>query len=294
MKTIALTTAGAALLTSIPSVLGHGYIVDPAAQWTQGYPSNGYGSTLDNKIFGEVDGGKYGYGPNGSVNIIKEKLSTTGGGSLKALISKNQKLYNDKVDPECGLTAFKDSARSKLPASQLEFTGFTHPGPCEVWCDDTKVLFDYNCQAKYPDIPAKIPYDESKCSGANRLTIHWIAVHGEPWQVYTDCVYLEGGSGGAATPSSGGGGASTVDTGSESSSTETTTTGPPSNASPSTNSSPSTNASPSTNTSPSTNSSPSISTTSTATTAPSTTTTEETGNEAEAPSAPSTKCARRQ
>ncbi|KAG1703566.1 hypothetical protein DVH05_007510 [Phytophthora capsici] len=294
MKTIALTTAGAALLTSIPSVLGHGYIVDPAAQWTQGYPSNGYGSTLDSKVLGEIDGGKYGYGPNGTVKFIKEKLPTTGGGSLKALISKNQKLYNDKVDPECGLTAFKDSARSKLPASQLEFTGFTHPGPCEVWCDDTKVLFDYDCQAKYPDIPAKIPYDESKCSGANRLTIHWVAVHGEPWQVYTDCVYLEGGSGGAATPSSGGGGASTVNTGSESSSTETTNTAPSSNASPSTNSSPSTNASPSTNTSPSTNSSPSTSTTSTTTTAPSTTMTEETGNEAEAPSAPSTKCARRQ
>lgn len=38
-------------------------------------------------------------------------------------------------------------------------------------------------------------YDESKCANANRLTIYWVAMHGSPWQVYTDCVWLEGGSG---------------------------------------------------------------------------------------------------
>ncbi|EEY56114.1 uncharacterized protein PITG_08892 [Phytophthora infestans T30-4] len=262
MKIIALVAAGAAILTSIPSVHGHGYIVDPAAQWTQGYPSNGYGSTIDSKVFGEIDGGKYGYGPNGAINIIKANLATKGGGSLGALIAKNQKLYSSEVDPDCGLTTFKDSARSKLPASQLEYTGFTHPGPCEVWCDDTKVLFDYDCQTKFPGSPSKIPFDESKCAKANRLTIYWLAVHGEQWQVYSDCVWLEGGSGKGEPPSTVGAGASTVAAGSGSSSTQTTTPTPASNASPSTNST-----------------SPSTSTTNAATNAPATNS-DEIGNEA--------------
>ncbi|KAG2787397.1 hypothetical protein PC129_g19742 [Phytophthora cactorum] len=262
MKIIALVATGAAVLTSMPSVHGHGYIVDPAAQWTQGYPSNGYGSTIDSTVFGKIDGGKYGYGPTGAINIIKANLATKGGGSLGALIAKNQKLYSSEVDPDCGLTTFKDAARSNLPASQLEYTGFTHPGPCEVWCDNTKVLFDYDCQTKYAGSPAKIPYDKSKCANANRLTIYWLAVHGEQWQVYSDCVWLEGGSGKGAPPSTVGAGASTVAAGSSSSSTQTTTPTPASDASPSTNST-----------------SPSSSTTSTATTAP-TTDSEEIGNEA--------------
>ncbi|OWY94155.1 hypothetical protein PHMEG_00036195, partial [Phytophthora megakarya] len=160
-------------MASIPAVQGHGYIVAPAAQWGKGYPSDGYGSTLDNQIFGKIDGQKYGYGPNGSVNIFKAKFPSTKG-TLSALIAKNQKLYNNKVDPECGLTIYKDSARSALPA-QIEFTGFMHAGPCEVWCDNTKLLFDYDCQTKYPALPAKIPYDKSKCANANRLTLYWVA-----------------------------------------------------------------------------------------------------------------------
>ncbi|KAF1795229.1 hypothetical protein GQ600_24862 [Phytophthora cactorum] len=226
MKIIALVATGAAVLTSMPSVHGHGYIVDPAAQWTQGYPSNGYGSTIDSTVFGKIDGGKYGYGPTGAINIIKANLATKG------------------------------------VALSLEYTGFTHPGPCEVWCDNTKVLFDYDCQTKYAGSPAKIPYDKSKCANANRLTIYWLAVHGEQWQVYSDCVWLEGGSGKGAPPSTVGAGASTVAAGSSSSSTQTTTPTPASDASPSTNST-----------------SPSSSTTSTATTAP-TTDSEEIGNEA--------------
>ncbi|ETO60224.1 hypothetical protein F444_21540 [Phytophthora nicotianae P1976] len=278
MKTIAIVATGAVVLTSIPNVHGHGYIVDPAAQWTQGYPSNGYGSTIDSKVFGEIDGGKYGYGPTGAINILKANLPTKGGGSLGALIAKNQKLYSSDVDPDCGLTTFKESARSKLPASQLEYTGFTHPGPCEVWCDDTKVLFDYDCQTKFPGSPSKIPYDESKCANANRLTIYWLAVHGEQWQVYSDCVWLEGGSGKGEPPSTVGAGASAVAAGSGSSST---TPSSASNASPSTNStSPSTST---TTTAPTTSSeevgneaSTSGDETQTATTAPSTSTTEET------------------
>lgn len=78
MKVVALIATGAAALASIPSVQGHGYIVDPAAQWTQGYASNGYGSTIDNNVWGEIDGGKYGYGPTGAIGFFKANFPKKG------------------------------------------------------------------------------------------------------------------------------------------------------------------------------------------------------------------------
>ncbi|EEY56117.1 uncharacterized protein PITG_08895 [Phytophthora infestans T30-4] len=195
MQVFALIATGVAVLASMPAVQSHGYIVDPAAQWADGYPNNGYGSTVDNEIWGVYDNSKYGFGVNGTLNFFKATFPTKGYKSLGAFIAKNQELYSSKTDPDCGLTVYKDSARSKLPASQLEHTGFTHTGPCEVWCDDTKVLSDYDCQTKYSAIPAKIPYDEAKCAKANRLTIYWLALHGDPqgrtsftsWRRCIDC-----------------------------------------------------------------------------------------------------------
>ncbi|KAF1788838.1 hypothetical protein GQ600_20123 [Phytophthora cactorum] len=271
MQILALVVTGAAVLAFIPAVHGHGFIVDPAAQWFKGYPDNGYGSTVDNEIWGLYDFTKYGYGPNGTLGFFKDTFPTKGYDSLGQFIAKNQELYSSDVDPDCGWTVYKDSARSELPASQIEYTGFTHPGPCEIWCDDTKLLFDYDCWTKYPEIPAKIPYDKSKCANANRLTIYWIGIHGVPWQIYTDFA-----------------------TGSSSSSTPTTTTAPASLTS-TTTTAPDTNSSTSTETAG--EASTSVDEIPKATTAPATPTTEEDTPATEAPSIPTTtasaKCSRR-
>ncbi|KAF4135943.1 hypothetical protein GN958_ATG14929 [Phytophthora infestans] len=277
MQVFALIATGVAVLASMSAAQSHGYIVDPAAQWADGYPNNGYGSTVDNEIWGVYDNSKYGYGVNGTLNFFKATFPTKGYKSLGAFFAKNQELYSSKTDPDCGLTVYKDSARSKLPASQLEHTGFTHT--------------DY--------IPAKIPYDEAKCAKANRLTIYWLALHGDPWQVYTDCVWLEGGVGKGAPPSPVGAGASTVADASSSSSTPTVSTAPSSNASPSTGttgtSTPSTST---TDTSESKEIAGEASTyvdeTQTATTAPPTTTSDETTPATETATTPSrVKCSRR-
>uniref|UniRef100_M4B5Y3 RxLR effector candidate protein n=1 Tax=Hyaloperonospora arabidopsidis (strain Emoy2) TaxID=559515 RepID=M4B5Y3_HYAAE len=201
MHALTLIASGAAVLAFMPSVHGHGYMVHPDSQWVEGYPNNGYGSTIDNEIWGVYDNAKYGYGPNGTLKFFTETFPTKGYKSLGAFILENQELFLPKVDLNCGLTVYKDSARSELPASELTYTGFTHPGPCEVWCDDTKVLFDSDCQTTYPGKPATMPYDKSKCAGANRMTIYWLGVHGDPWQVYIDCMWLKGGSGIGAPPS---------------------------------------------------------------------------------------------
>ncbi|OWZ18098.1 hypothetical protein PHMEG_0007869 [Phytophthora megakarya] len=216
MNVLNLIAGGAIVFTSIPSVLGHGYITDPAATWKDGYAVNGWGSSIDSNMWGAIDNSVYGYGTSATVAFFEAEFNASGYNSLGQFIETNQVLYgdeideqcgytcgatSDEIDEQCGYTVYDSSARQTMPSTNLSYTGFTHPGPCEVWCDDTKVLFDYNCQATYPDIPAGIPYDESLCADANRFTIYWLAVHGAPWQVYTDCVWLDTGSGSGSAPS---------------------------------------------------------------------------------------------
>ena len=129
MHALTLIASGAAVLAFMPSVHGHGYMVHPDSQWVEGYPNNGYGSTIDNEIWGVYDNAKYGYGPNGTLKFFTETFPTKGYKSLGAFILENQELFLPKVDLNCGLTVYKDSARSELPASELTYTGFTHPGP---------------------------------------------------------------------------------------------------------------------------------------------------------------------
>lgn len=257
MNVLGLIASGAIVLTSVPSVLGHGYIVDPAATWKDGYAVNGWGSSIDSNMWGAIDNAVYGYGTAATVAFFEAQFNSSGYNSLGQFIETNQVLYSNDIDEQCGYTVYDASARQTMPSTNLTYTGFTHPGPCEVWCDDTKVLFDYNCQASYPDIPAGIPYDESLCADANRFTIYWLAVHGAPWQVYTDCVWLDSGSGSGSAPSS------VMETVSSS-----VATAPPTTSSGSTATA--TTAYPDTSSS-STTSTTTASTTSTATTAPTTT-----------------------
>lgn len=222
MKVLALIAAGAVIL---PAVRGHGYISDPAAQWVDGYATNGYGSTVDNEIWGTYDNSVYGYGVAATVAFFEDQFPDSGYDSLGQFIIANQVLYDDSVDEQCGYTVYDDSARSTLPSTNLTYTGFTHQGPCEVWCDDTKVLFEYDCSATYPDIPAGMPYDESLCADANRMTVYWLALHGDPWQAYVDCVWLEGGSGSGSAPAGVTEAASTTSTSTTSTTSTTSSSG---------------------------------------------------------------------
>ncbi|TDH66120.1 uncharacterized protein CCR75_001509 [Bremia lactucae] len=189
-----------AIFAGISSVRGHGNFVKPAVVFTDGYVMNGFSATLDNEIWGVYNHDKYGHGVNATLTFFINVFRFKGYNSLGALIVENQEVVDAGVDAECGRTVFKESQRSKLPASELEFSGFTHPGPCEIWCDQAKVVFAYDCQTEYPGVPAKIPYDHAKCVHANRMTIYWLALHGDPWQVYTNCAWLQEGKGRGLPP----------------------------------------------------------------------------------------------
>ncbi|GAB9469580.1 hypothetical protein Gpo141_00006855 [Globisporangium polare] len=192
-----LATTGALVLATLTAVSAHGNIVDPAAVWVQGYPSNGYISEVSNELWGAVDNSKYGYGPEGSVKYFAANFPTSKWKTLGELILANQKMWADSVDKQCGYTILDEAKRTTMPASgEITFSGFTHPGPCELWCDDNKLAFANDCAATYAS--GKVPFDAAKCSGANKFTIYWIGVQGTPWQVYTNCVYLKGGKAGSS------------------------------------------------------------------------------------------------
>ncbi|GAB9466504.1 hypothetical protein Gpo141_00003876 [Globisporangium polare] len=63
------SSAALLLAMALPAavVQGHGNIMEPAAVWTKGYPMTGYSSTVDNLLWGPMDGTTYGYGPEGAV-----------------------------------------------------------------------------------------------------------------------------------------------------------------------------------------------------------------------------------
>ncbi|CAK4233311.1 unnamed protein product [Aphanomyces euteiches] len=100
---------------------------------------------------------------------------------------------------ECGITR-ADGTPQPLPGDgNVKWIhgneGFvaSHEGPCEIWCDDTRVYVNDNCARNVPN--GIMPIDVSKCQGASRLFFLWLAMHTHEWQVYKNCVRLQGGGG---------------------------------------------------------------------------------------------------
>ncbi|GMF12961.1 unnamed protein product [Phytophthora lilii] len=103
--------------TAVPSCsppfrrLGHGYIVDPAATWKDGYAVNGWGSSIDSNMWGAIDNSVYGYGTDATVAFVEAEFNSSGYNSLGQFIETNQVLYSSDIDEQCGYTVYDDSAR---------------------------------------------------------------------------------------------------------------------------------------------------------------------------------------
>ncbi|EGZ05857.1 hypothetical protein PHYSODRAFT_374518, partial [Phytophthora sojae] len=96
---------------------------------------------------------------------------------------------------ECGNTEKKGLAQP-VPSdgyAQHDTLGSSHPGPCEIWCDDTRVFHNTNCAQEYAgEVPTKLPIDVSTCKASSEFVFYWLALHAQPWQVYINCVALDG------------------------------------------------------------------------------------------------------
>ncbi|EGZ08732.1 hypothetical protein PHYSODRAFT_374025, partial [Phytophthora sojae] len=175
----------------------HSYMTDPMPTWSVGYPTTNYAGLIDGQDYLPVpDGMSYGGTPEGNTEAYWTAFNASKYTSLKDLADKTMVLQSlspfGKATAECGFSLANGTARD-LPA-QVEWKdfGYSHQGPCEVWCDDKLAFEDDNCALHYPEVPAKLPYDVDVCAGASMIQSYWIALHGLPWQLYLNCVPLTG------------------------------------------------------------------------------------------------------
>ncbi|KAK1935700.1 hypothetical protein P3T76_010395 [Phytophthora citrophthora] len=192
--------AGFALvaLVLVGNTEAHSYMTDPMPTWSVGYPTTNYAGLIDGQDFLPVPKGmSYGGTPESNTEAYWTAFNASKKySSLKDLADKTMVLQSlspfGKATKECGFSLPNGTARA-LPAKvQWKDFGYSHQGPCEVWCDDKLAFSDTNCALHYPEVPANLPYDVDVCTGAKMMQSYWIALHGLPWQLYLNCVPLSG------------------------------------------------------------------------------------------------------
>ncbi|CAK4073467.1 unnamed protein product [Aphanomyces euteiches] len=144
--------------------------------------------------YNALPGEKYDDSPQANTEAYTRAFRKSGYQSLKALVDAQ-----GDTGGECGITR-ADGTPQPLPSDgNVRWIhgneGFvaSHEGPCEVWCDNTRVYQNDNCARNNPG--GVMPIDVSKCQGASRLFFLWLAMHTHEWQVYKNCVPLQGGGG---------------------------------------------------------------------------------------------------
>ncbi|POM78485.1 Hypothetical protein PHPALM_3980 [Phytophthora palmivora] len=190
-------TLGAVTLC-FSTVNAHGYLGKPAVTFPNDVDKTQFIATIESTASGLA--GSFSGSPAENTAAFSTAFSSSKYSSLKEFVTDLGQIVANGANIECGLTD-PNGTPQPLPA-ELEWThsdteGFTssHEGPCEAWCDDTRIFQDSDCAAHFTTAPAKMPYDETGCSGASRLTFYWLALHSSTWQVYANCAALEGGSG---------------------------------------------------------------------------------------------------
>ncbi|ETN20049.1 hypothetical protein F442_12958 [Phytophthora nicotianae P10297] len=193
---------GAATLF-LSGVNAHGYLGQPAVAFPNDVDKTQFIATIEASASGLS--GSFSGSPTANTEAFWTAFKSSKFTSIKEFVTDLGQVVAIGANLQCGLTN-PDETAQPLP-DEIEWThsdteGFTssHEGPCEAWCDGTQVFQDTNCAAHFTTAPAKMPYDKAGCSGANRLTFYWLALHSSTWQVYVNCAALEGGSG-SNTPS---------------------------------------------------------------------------------------------
>jgi hypothetical protein len=191
-KTSFAAIAASAMLSA--TVEGHGYMSVPKVEFTLNGDTTQYMATIDSSTSGFT--GTFSGSPSDNTANFNKAFGSSKYSSLKEFMTAKMTLVSTDFTKECGYTN-PDETPQPVPETYVEWShgsgeGFTasHEGPCEVWCDETRVFQDDNCPKNFPTAPAKLPYDHDACLGSSRLTIYWIALHSPSWQVYINCAAL--------------------------------------------------------------------------------------------------------
>lgn len=201
MYFIRVAAAALLLIGLLHQVSGHSRMLDPKPVFPSGFQllSDYYGVIFSRELvskLGEVDNSK---GVENIARVMKAENSP----SLRQFIVDHINLLElddgNKTSsgtgkiftptPECGFT-LTTGRRQPLP-DVISFPWF-HPGPCEIWCDNVRLLSNPDCRA---NVGRHVKVDKSKCAGASLLQGMYVGVHTPRWQVFGNCVALDGGTG---------------------------------------------------------------------------------------------------
>ncbi|KAF0710052.1 hypothetical protein AaE_012680 [Aphanomyces astaci] len=180
------------------ATLAHGYLVDPQPTFVNpGGDPTGYSATIDGNV--ALPGENYNLSPQDNTIAFTRQLKKSSFASLRAFIDAQ-----GNTGGECGLTRADGTPRSLPSDSKVKWAhgseGFvlSHEGPCELWCDATRVYENDNCARNIPD--GVMPINSSQCQGSEKLIMLWLALHTSQWQVYKNCVRLTSGDGSSPVP----------------------------------------------------------------------------------------------
>ncbi|RLN53049.1 hypothetical protein BBJ29_007167 [Phytophthora kernoviae] len=219
MIALCIKTTVLAIAVLAATTEAHNKMTLPLPTWPDGfYAQNSPSGTIDAAAVLPVPSGmSYTTDSTSNTKAYWTAFNSSKYKSLKELAWDTQTLA-DGASNECGFSLVDGTPRELPDMVQWDFFTASHQGPCEVWCDDTLTFEDENCALNYPDTPANLPYDKAKCAGSAVLTSYWIALHTTPWQIYTNCAPLSGGSSSNSSTS--------TTTSSSSGTTQTTPTAP--------------------------------------------------------------------
>ncbi|KAF4128545.1 hypothetical protein GN958_ATG22264 [Phytophthora infestans] len=180
MFTAAAFASAAVLAASTPSTNAHGYMLIPKSQF-KGSANSAWIVQIDPVWASESWDGNNA----GSVETFKSLKTANNFKDLKTLMDDTS-VYG----ADCGFTDPNGKAQPIPKDGKATFSrALVHVGPCEIWLDDTKVLYEDDCFSKYgnenQDIKSVFPVDYSSCSSGGCKEMQ-------------DCIPLEG-AGGTST-----------------------------------------------------------------------------------------------
>ncbi|RLN93994.1 hypothetical protein BBJ28_00016901 [Nothophytophthora sp. Chile5] len=198
----AILSVATALAACVARVQAHGYVSDPASEFTDSETAN-WIVQIEPQWTGDWDGAD---GDSGLVALYKELKASNNVDSIRTMLDSDTSLYG----ANCGFTNPDVTAKSAPTDGTATFSrGMVHAGPCEIWLDDTLVLSNDDCQSAYGDGTQEkasvfTPVDYSSCSSSGCMfRFYWLALQvldgTTVWQVYKDCIPLSGPAGGATS-----------------------------------------------------------------------------------------------
>ncbi|TMW68637.1 hypothetical protein Poli38472_006105 [Pythium oligandrum] len=171
---------------SIQEIDAHTYVKNPLSEFKKGtqYPSEWV------KEFGPPWEGTFKTGAQYVTEAEKRGF-------------KDLRSFLDDKGPDCGNT-LQDATPKAIPSNgMVEFAStMEHPGPCEIWFDNTRAFYNEDCEKAYGTVTS-IKVDFSACKGNCLMRFYWLGLQdsGKRWQSYKNCIPLKGGSGsGSTTP----------------------------------------------------------------------------------------------